>query len=447
MLPSTAPLLTEIVRNAAHPLTGSSSDYDSLLELIGDARFVLLGEASHGTHEFYRERAKITKRLIREKGFNAVALEADWPDAYRVHRYVQGDNTDADATQALSGFRRFPSWMWRNADVLDFVGWMRSHNDALEPSSRVGIFGMDLYSMHASIARVLRYLDEVDPEAAQRARVRYGCFDTFGCDPQAYGYATGLGLQPSCEDEAISQLVELQRSSLRYARIDGIAGLERFFDTAQNAAVVRDAEEYYRAMFQRTISSWNLRDRHMVETLNALVGYLDRRQPPAKVVVWAHNSHVGDARATQMGHAGEWNIGQLVRQQYGNECRSIGFTTYTGTVTAASAWDSPAERKQVRPARRDSFEGLFHEVGLPAFSLRLGEHSHAGYRLRESMLERAIGVIYLPASELASHYFLASLSDQFDAIIHFDETRAVEPLEPVSTGDEGEPAETFPSGI
>lgn len=447
MLPSTAPLLTEIIRNAAHPLTGSSSDYDSLLKLIGDARFVLLGEASHGTHEFYRERAKITQRLIREKGFNAVALEADWPDAYRVHRYVQGDNTDPDATQALSGFKRFPSWMWRNADVLDFIGWMRSHNDALESSRRVGIFGMDLYSMHASIERVLRYLDEVDPEAAQRARGRYGCFDTFGCDPQAYGYATGLGLQPSCENEAVSQLIELQHSSLRYARIDGLVGLERFFDTEQNAHVVRDAEEYYRAMFQRTVSSWNLRDRHMADTLDALVGYLDRQQPPAKLVVWAHNSHVGDARATQMGHAGEWNIGQLVRQQYGNECRTIGFTTYTGTVTAASGWDRPAERKQVRPARRDSFEGLFHETGIPAFSLRMGESSHVGYRLRESMLERAIGVVYLPASELASHYFLASLSDQFDAIIHFDETRAVEPLEPVSAGGEGEPDETFPSGI
>ena len=253
MMPSTTPLLTEIIRNAAHPLTGASDDYDSLLELVGDARFVLLGEASHGTHEFYRERAKITKRLICENGFNAVALEADWPDAYRVHRYVQGDNTDTDASEALSGFKRFPSWMWRNADVLDFVGWMRSHNDALDASRRVGIFGMDLYSMHASIERVLHYLDEVDPAAARRARGRYGCFDTFGCDPQAYGHFTGLGLEPSCEDEAVAQLIELQHKSLHYSRIDGLAGMERFFDAEQNAAVVRDAEEYYRAMFQRTI--------------------------------------------------------------------------------------------------------------------------------------------------------------------------------------------------
>ena len=444
---SPAPILTDLVRNAAHPLTGSIADYDVLLDLIGDARFVLLGEASHGTHEFYRERAKITMRLIREKGFHAVALEADWPDAHRVHRYVQGDNTDPDAAQALNGFKRFPAWMWRNADVLDFVGWLRTHNDSLEPSKRVGIFGLDLYSLHASIERVLRYLDEIDPEAAHRARLRYACFDNFGSDPQAYGYAASLGLRPSCENEAISQLIDLQHSSLRYARMDGLVGLERFFDTEQNAHVVKDAEEYYRTMFQGSVSSWNLRDRHMAETLDALIDHLDRQQPPAKLVVWAHNSHVGDARATQMGHYGEWNIGQLVRQKYGSECRNIGFTTYTGTVTAASGWDSPAERKQVRPARLDSFEGLFHQAGIPAFSLSLGQYSPVALRLRESMLERAIGVVYLPASELASHYFLASLSDQFDAVVHFDETRAVEPLEPVSAGGAGEPAETFPSGV
>ena len=439
--------LTRRLSDTLVPLTGNAADTAELFSSIAEARVISIGEATHGSHEFYRERSEMTKKLIAEHGVTAVCIEGDWPDAYRVHRYVQGDNTDTDASEALSGFKRFPSWMWRNADVLDFVGWMRSHNDALDASRRVGIFGMDLYSMHASIERVLHYLDEVDPAAARRARGRYGCFDTFGCDPQAYGHFTGLGLEPSCEDEAVAQLIELQHKSLHYSRIDGLAGMERFFDAEQNAAVVRDAEEYYRAMFQRTISSWNLRDRHMVDTLNALVSYLDRLQPPAKVVVWAHNSHVGDARATQMGHAGEWNIGQLVRQQYGNACRTIGLTTYTGTVTAASGWDSPAERKQVRPARPDSFEGLFHKVGLPAFSLRLGEHSHAGFRLRESMLERAIGVVYLPASELASHYFLASLSDQFDAVLHFDETRAVEPLEPVSAQGEGEPAETFPSGI
>jgi erythromycin esterase-like protein len=447
MIDTTLSLVTNLVRGAADPLTGSVTDYDSLFELIGDARFVLLGEASHGTHEFYRERARITQRLIRDKGFNAIAIEGDWPDAYRVNRYVQGDNADPDAVQALAGFKRFPAWMWRNADILDFVGWLRTFNDALDSPKRIGFYGLDLYSLHASMERVLRYLDEIDPEAARRARLRYACFDNFGDDPQTYGYAAGLGLRPSCEAEAVSQLIDLQHCALRYARMDGLGALERFFDAEQNAHVVKDAEEYYRTMFHESVSSWNLRDQHMKETLSALSDYLDFRQSSSKIVIWAHNSHVGDARATQMGRAGEWNIGQLIRENYGEECRNIGFTTYSGTVTAASAWDSPAERKQVSPARSDSYEGLFHQVGIPAFSLALKGDSHVADGLREPMLERAIGVVYRPTSELASHYFQASLSDQFDAIIHFDQTRAVEPLEPIGTFAFGEPAETFPSGI
>ncbi|WP_348266095.1 erythromycin esterase family protein [Edaphobacter paludis] len=447
MIDATQSIITDLVREAAHPLTGSANDYDSLLKLIGDARFVLLGEASHGTHEFYRERARITQRLIREKGFNAIAVEGDWPDAYRVNRYVQGDNVDPDAVQALSGFKRFPAWMWRNADILDFVGWLRTFNDALDLPNRIGFYGLDLYSLHASMECVLRYLDRTDPDAAHRARLRYACFDNFGDDPQTYGYAAGLGIRPSCEAEAVSQLVDLHRSALRYARMDGLAALERFFDAEQNARVVKDAEEYYRTMFHESVSSWNLRDQHMVQTLDTLIEYLEVRKRASKIVIWAHNSHVGDARATQMGRAGEWNIGQLIRQKYSVACLNIGFTTYSGTVTAASEWDGSAERKQVRPARADSYEGLFHQVGVPAFLLNLKEDSHVFNGLRKPMLERAIGVVYLPASELASHYFHARLSDQFDAIIHFDQTRAVEPLEPIGTGAFGEPAETFPSGI
>lgn len=447
MIDATLSIVTDLVREAAHPLTGSAADYDSLLGLIGDARYVLLGEASHGTHEFYRERARITQRLIRDKGFNAIAVEADWPDAYRVNRYVQGDNVDPDAVQALSGFRRFPAWMWRNADILDFVGWLRTFNDARELPKSIGFYGLDLYSLHASMERVLRYLDEIDPDAARRARLRYACFDNFGDDPQTYGYAAGLGIRPSCEAEAVSQLVDLQRSALRYARMDGVVALERFFDAERNARVVKDAEEYYRTMFHESVSSWNLRDQHMMETLDALSEYLQLRRSASKIVIWAHNSHVGDARATQMGRAGELNLGQLVREKYGHECLSIGFTTYSGTVTAAAGWDCPAERKQVLPARSNSYEGLFHRVGIPAFSLLLRRGSYAAEGLREPMLERAIGVVYRPASELASHYFQASLSDQFDAIIHFDQTRAVEPLEPIGTAPFGEPAETFPSGV
>jgi erythromycin esterase-like protein len=374
-------------------------------------------------------------------------VEADWPDAYRVNCYVQGENKDADAVEALSGFRRFPAWMWRNADVLDFVGWLRSHDDSLNPGQRVGFYGLDLYSLHASIEAVLSYLDKVDPDGARCARYRYGCFEHFGEDPQTYGYCAGFGLTHTCESEVIAQLVDLQRHAFEYARMDGRVATERLFNAQQNAQLVRDAEHYYRTMFRGRVSSWNLRDQHMAETLDSLVEHLDRRHHPAKLVVWAHNSHLGDARATQMGRAGEWNVGQLVRQKYGKDCRLIGFSTYSGTVTAASTWDSPAERKVVRPARPDSYEGLFHKVGVPAFALVLEPGTHVTAGLREQMLERAIGVVYLPESELTSHYFGAQLSDQFDAVIHFDQTRAVEPLEPIAEHNFGEPAETFPSGI
>jgi len=447
MASSTIPILLDTVRDAAQPITGSPSDYDSLLTFIGDTRVVLLGEASHGTSEFYKARAQITERLICEMGFSAVCVEADWPDAYRVNRFVRGDNTDVDVSMSLSGFKRFPTWMWRNTEVLEFLGWLRSQNDRLETDERVGFYGLDLYSMHASMECVLHYLDSIDPDAARRARNRYACFTQFGDNPQRYGYAAGLGLRPSCEKEAISQLLDLQRNSLLQSRMDGLAALDRFFDAEQNARVVKDAEEYYRAMFGDSVSSWNLRDQHMMETFVALSDHLSLRQPSAKLVVWAHNSHVGDARATAMGQSGEWNIGQLVRQKYGDDCRSIGFTTYSGTVTAAFEWDGRTERICVRPARKDSYEHLLHNTGIPAFTLNLEKGSPVSNALHVPMRERAIGVIYRPESELASHYFQASLSDQFDAVVHFDESFAVEPMDGIAENAQGEPAETFPSGI
>lgn len=447
MNPATTCSILDTVREAAQPIEGSANDYDSLLAFIGDAKVVLLGEASHGTTEFYRSRAQITKRLICDKGFSAIAVEADWPDAYRVNRFVKGDNKDADASWALSGFKRFPTWMWRNAEVLQFLTWLRVHNDSLVPADRVGFYGLDLYSLHASMECVLRYLDNIDPDAARRARDRYACFTQFGDDPQRYGYAAGFGLRPSCEEEAISQLIDLQRNSLLHSRMDEFAALDRFFDAEQNARVVKDAEEYYRAMFGDSVASWNLRDQHMMETFVALSRHLGLRQAPAKMVVWAHNSHVGDARATAMGQAGEWNIGQLARQSYGDDCRSIGFTTYSGTVTAASEWDGPTRTIPVRPARADSYESLMHDTEIPAFTLNLKKPSRVADSLRTPMRERAIGVIYRPESELASHYFKAALSDQFDAIIHFDESCAVEPIELEAKKSCGEPAETFPSGI
>lgn len=445
MLKENAILLTDVVRAAAHPLVGEIDDYDPLLNLIGDASLVLIGEASHGTHEFYRERAQITKRLIKEKGFAAVAVEADWPDAYRVNRYVRGLGSDADAVEALAGFKRFPAWMWRNADVLDFVGWLRTHNDDLAPhAAKVGFYGLDLYSLHSSIAAVLDYLDRIDPDAAQRARARYACFDHFGSDEQAYGYATGLGIAKSCEEEVVSQLVELHRRAAEYARRDGRIAADEYFYASQNARLVLNAERYYRSMFRGRVSSWNLRDRHMVETLESLRQYLGAQ---AKIVVWAHNSHLGDARATSMGQEGEWNVGQIVRELHDRDAVLVGLTTHHGTVTAASNWDGPAERKRVRPALVNSYEALFHDVSIPRFFLTLRNMGHATSALNEPLLERAIGVIYRPETERASHYFQARLSPQFDAVLHFDETRAVEPLERTVEWQEGEVPETFPTGI
>lgn len=441
-------LLSGVVREAAHPLFGEREDYDPLLKMIGDARLVLIGEASHGTHEFYRERAQITKRLIAEKGFSAVAIEADWPDAYRVNRYVRGLGEDEDAVDALKGFKRFPAWMWRNADVLDFVGWLRTYNDDLPfDAPKVGFYGLDLYSLHTSIEAVLTYLDKIDPEAAQRARSRYACFDHFGKDDQAYGYATGLGIAESCEEEVVHQLLEVHRRASEYARRDGHRALDDYFYAWQNARLVMNAERYYRSMFRGRVSSWNLRDSHMAETLDSLLTFLGNQNLPARIVVWEHNSHLGDARATSMGKEGEWNVGQLARERYGEEVVLVGTTTYCGTVTAASNWDAPAERKRVRPALPGSYESILHDARIPRFLLTLRNDRHAADALREPMLERAIGVIYKPETERQSHYFRARLSDQFDAVIHFDETRAVEPLERTTEWETGEVPETFPSGI
>lgn len=439
--------LARLVRETAEPLTGSSDDYDALLTRVGDARFVLLGEASHGTHEFYRERAQITKRLITEQGFNAVAVEADWPDAYRVNRYVRGVGGDTDAVDALGGFERFPQWMWRNADVLDFVGWLRAHNDGhATASAKTGFYGLDLYSLHASIEAVLGYLAKMDPPSARRARKHYACFDHFGQDVQSYGLATGLGVAAPCEEAVIRELTELRLRAADYLQRDGRVAADEFFFAEQNAIVIKNAEQYYRTMFRGDVSSWNLRDHHMMETLVALVAHLAQFQKPIKVVVWAHNSHLGNASATQMGERGEFNLGQLVRERFGPEAVLIGFTTHTGTVTAASDWDAPAERKDVRPSMRDSYEALFHEAGHARFWLDLQKSAELAAKLQVPRLERAIGVIYRPETELVSHYFKARLPDQFDAVLHFDQTRAVEPLER-TVRKVAEVEETFPSGL
>ncbi|MDH3494216.1 MAG: erythromycin esterase family protein, partial [Acidobacteriota bacterium] len=354
-----------------------------------------------------------------------------------------------DAEEALRGFERFPAWMWRNADVLDFVGWLKAHNDDLSADNRkTGFYGLDLYSLHSSIDAVLDYLDRVDRRAADRARARYSCFDLYDSDTQAYGRAAALGLGKSCEIDVVNQLLELHSRASELFLKDGRAAEEEFFFAEQNARLVKNAERYYRTMFLSDVSSWNLRDRHMIETLASLDGHLSEPGSPAKIVVWAHNSHLGDARATDMGrYRGEWNLGQLARQLYLGQTVSIGFTTNRGTVTAAANWGGDAERKAVRPAFVGSFENMFHETEIDRFLLLFQAGGHAATALNTSLLERAIGVIYRPETEMESHYFHANLAKQFDAVIHIDETRAVEPLDRKSVWDALETPETFPTGI
>jgi erythromycin esterase-like protein len=434
------------VRRHLQPLSGARGDYDTLLRLLAPARFALLGEASHGTRDFYHERIRITKRLISEHGFDAVAVEADWPDAWRVNRYVRGRSDDADAVQALSGFQRFPSWMWRNTEVRDFVEWLRDHNRTRGEHEQVGFYGIDLYSLFTSMQAVLAYLDNTDPEAAARARARYACFDHAREDSQAYGYGASFGLSASCEDEAVQQLREMNRVA---ARIQPTLGLERdeAFFAQQNARLVRNAEEYYRTMFRGRISSWNLRDSHMVETLQALDKHLGERGAPPRIAVWAHNSHLGDASATEMGDMGEWNVGQLVRDRYGPQAVLVGFGTHHGWVTAATDWDDPPHRKRVRDGLPGSWEDLLHQAGTERFLLTLRGNEPLRQLAAPPRLQRAIGVIYRPETERQSHYFETRLPDQFDALIHIDATHALEPLDRGRVWVTDEPPETFPSTL
>lgn len=438
--------LVDVIRHAATWFEPSPDGFGSLLESIGDARLVLIGEASHGTHEFYRTRAELTKALILNKGFSFVAVEADWPDAYRANRWVRHESADPDAETALDNFKRFPRWMWRNRDVVDFLTWLRTHNADKNADSRVGFYGLDLYSLHASIDAVLTYLRKVDPAAAARARYRYSCFEHFGEDSQAYGYAATFGLSRSCEDDVVAELLDLRRRAADYATRDGRVAADEYFFAEQNARLVRNAEEYYRSMFGGRVESWNLRDTHMMETLEALLAHVAQQVGEARAVVWAHNSHLGDARATQMGEMGELNLGQLAREAYGDRSRLIGFTTHTGTVTAASNWDEPARRKRVRPSLAGNYERLFHEVDVPQFLLRFDDRDVRD-ALMAPRLERAIGVIYRPDTERASHYCRARLPEQFDAVMHIDETRALEPLETWAHDEAPDLPETYPTGV
>ncbi|HZH50664.1 MAG TPA: erythromycin esterase family protein [Microvirga sp.] len=410
--------------------------FGSMFDRFSDAKVVLLGEATHGTSEFYRARAAITRRLIEEHGFNIVAVEADWPDAARIDAYVRHRPVpDGDDV----AFERFPTWMWRNEEVADFVNWMRDFNRERPEGHRAEFRGLDVYSLNSSIRAVLDYLDKVDPEAAQEARARYGCLSPWQSDPAQYGRAVLTGRKRPCDEALLKQLQDILDPRLEYLKADGG---EAFFDAVQNAKIVHAAEHYYRIMYEGATESWNLRDRHMFETLQSLLA----RRENARAVVWAHNSHIGNASATAMGWQGEFNLGELCRTAYRSDAVLIGFGTDRGTVAAASDWDEPMEIKDVRPARPDSHERIFRDTGLGCFLTDWRENGQRDLKdvLSRPRLERAIGVIYRPESELYSHYFEAVMADQFDAFVWFDETRAVTPL--THAHGRGMP-ETYPFGF
>jgi erythromycin esterase-like protein len=386
---------------------------------FADARVVLLGEATHGSSEFYRARDAITRMLIEQHGFRIVALEADWPDAAHLDSWVRGRPLAANARAA---FARFPSWMWRNAEMREFTEWLRSYNAALPYEERTAMRGLDIYSLGASTEAVLGYLNTNDPSAADAARRRYGCLSPWHAEPEDYGRAVLFGAQDPCEEAVIKQLQSLLDSRLQHVSDDP----EALFDATQNARVVRSAEQYYRLMYRSGTESWNLRDRHMFETLRIL---LERGGPQSKAVVWAHNSHIGNAAATEMGWQGEFNVGELCRTAFGAEATLIGFGTDRGRVAAATDWDGPMELKAVRPALHGSHEALFRHAGLGRALLDLrGPEVRTG--LAEPRLERAIGVIYRPETERRSHYFQAVLPEQFDGFVWFAETSPVTPLAP-----------------
>ncbi len=425
-----------IVRHAERFDTVDDADLDPLMDRIGDARVVLLGEATHGTAEFYRMRARITQRLIRDKGFGIVAIEADWPDAARIDDYVRHVDVEPAAWQAFS---RFPTWMWRNEETRAFIDWLHRHNATRAPARRTGFYGLDLYSLYTSTQAILEYLDGVDLELAALARQRYACLTPWQADPAAYGRAALTGAYASCAEDVTRMLVALYKKRHDLSRRDGA----RFLDAAQNATLVANAEQYYRIMYYGSRASWNLRDSHMFETLQNVMLF---HGPASRAVVWAHNSHVGDARATEMSRRGEHNLGELCTRGFGGDCYRVGFGTDHGTVAAASDWDGPMRAMQVRPAHPQSYERQFHLTRLPGLILpmRAGQELDVATALSYPRLERAIGVIYRPESELASHYFEADLPQQFDDYVWIDKTRAVTPLSTATL--EGLP-DTYPFGV
>jgi protein-L-isoaspartate(D-aspartate) O-methyltransferase len=428
----------EKLKAAAEPLPDlDDAAFGALFDRFADARVVMLGEASHGTSEYYRARAAVSKRLIEQHGFNIVAVEADWPDAATIDRYVR-HRPKREGEEAA--FQRFPTWMWRNVEVDSFIRWLKGHNEGREPDAMAGFYGLDLYNLGGSIRAVIDYLDDVDPEAAKVARSRYGCLTPWTGNPAAYGRLAITEGFARCEAPVVQMLRELFRKRSEYVAEDG----EEWLDAAANARLVKNAEAYYRVMYHGAAESWNLRDTHMFETLSQL---LDAKGPESKAIVWAHNSHIGNAAFTEMGqHREELNIGQLVKERFGEQARLIGFGTHTGTVAAADDWDEPMQVKQVRPSLPGSYERVSHDSNVPRFllDLREGANGEAAEALLEPRLERFIGVIYRPETERWSHYSEAVLPRQFDAWVWFDETKAVTPLPGEQRPGEDE---TYPFGL
>ena len=435
------------INQHAHPIK-TIADLDPLLEQIGDASIVLLGEATHGTKEFYTLRTQITKRLIQEKGFRAICVEGDFPACYNINRYIQHFNGIDSVEKALEDFKRFPTWMWANVEIVKLITWLREWNKEKEFINRTGFYGLDLYSLYESIEAVIDYLTTIDPKAAQKAFDRYGCFDFAHPDAQKYGHLSAMDDRYGCRDIVVEQLKELQTKAYQYTKDKGVLAQEKQFYAEQNAHIIVDAEHYYRSLFFATSPySWNIRDNHMFDTLQQIIHYYQTIGKNQKMIVWAHNSHLGNAQATYMSSRGKINIGQLVKETYGNDAISIGFTTYDGHVTAASNWGESPQCKKVNPALAESYEWLFHQVGIPNFYLNLSHAKSSMPELNNTRLERAIGVLYLPSTERQNHYFTAQLLDQFDALIHIDTSHALEPIKKVEGWADPEVPETYPFGV
>jgi len=423
----------------ARPLE-SARDLDPLIDAIGDAHYVLLGEASHGTSEFYTWRTEISKRLIAERDFSFIAVEGDWPDCYRVNRYVKGyDDSGSSARDVLHAFERWPTWMWANREIIDLADWLRDHNRRLGAERQVGFYGLDVYSLWDSMRAVTEYLERIDPGIAAAAKRAYNCFEPYAEDAQDYARATAL-VPTSCEDEAVSVLRALKLNEPQFKE----DGPEAYFNAEQNALVARNAELYYRTMVRGGPASWNVRDRHMYETLERLMKH---HGPDARAIVWEHNTHIGDARFTDMARAGMFNVGQLVREERSRDgVMLVGFGTHRGTVIAADEWGAPMQRMRVPAAREGSFEEAMHDAAVGDVLMLFDESDNSGVRgFDEPMGHRAIGVVYDPNHERWGNYVPTVVPRRYDAFLYIDETKAVDPLH-MAVKVDGEPPETYPSG-